>query len=220
MSSSLPADDLNLLRGVVDFLYRTRDKASSRKTKVVLQELLDCLIEGDGPLADDGNETETETETETEEEPKEAQADDLLRNINAVVRFAGDFRHAEAEELGITRACCSTTEAQTALNAQLRLLWKAVSTAPVPEGLRWKTMEEVQAEEEEEAELNEDGIDLRDVPYADLIERLDEVVEDADASNLVFASSMESPEALQALKALADKYGLEYPQNPPSPSGR
>lgn len=75
----------------------------------------------------------------------------------------------------------------------------------------WKTMPV-------EGELNEDGIDLRDVPYLALSEALGKVATPTEMDEL--GDWGDAPMSFYVMKRLADKYGLEYPKNPPSPPGR
>lgn len=65
----------------------------------------------------------------------------LLSLINKVVRSAGDFRFAEAEELDIVpdSSCPSYKEAEGELNKVLSELWKAVSSEPEPYALQVHT---------------------------------------------------------------------------------
>jgi hypothetical protein len=76
---------------------------------------------------------------------------------------------------------------------------------------QWKTMSCA-------GELNEDGIDLRDVPYLALTEKLSEVATPTEMDEL--DGWGDDPMSFYVMKCLADKYGLEYPKNPPSPPGR
>ena len=66
-----------------------------------------------------------------------ANTETLLRLIKQVVLYAGDFRWAEVEELGLTQdaSCPTVEEGKKELNEALSELWKAISTEPEPKEL-------------------------------------------------------------------------------------
>lgn len=72
--------------------------------------------------------------------------------IKQVVRYAGDFRFAEAEELGIMwdRSCPSAEECKDKLNEKLVELWKMISTEPEPKDLPMVMMSELDEDEDED----------------------------------------------------------------------